>query len=221
MEPHKPTRRRRRVLETRQVTAPKAVPEAIQPPPKIITVWDRYTFHVFSTEGLLPHMLVIYRTKSRSATPKPIRIFAFSDVEKRMLYLHSWKAQKVAEQEERAVANTIALAAQVEQGHSLEVGTCLYASWGYDQTNIDYFQITKVSRKSVWFRAVHGERRMDGTVSPIKDAFYLDNESGLSRKKGEHHRVVKSPAGPNPYVHHDRLYLSPCEWYARHTESPF
>ena len=31
--------------------------------------------------------------------------------------------------------------------HSLKVGDILYASWGYDQTNIDYFKVDKLMGK--------------------------------------------------------------------------
>lgn len=34
--------------------------------------------------------------------------------------------------------------AERKKPHGFEVGHVLYASWGYDQTNIDFFQVTKV-----------------------------------------------------------------------------
>jgi hypothetical protein len=33
-------------------------------------------------------------------------------------------------------------------------GDVLYNSWGYDQTNIDWYQVTKVKGKSIWIRPI-------------------------------------------------------------------
>lgn len=38
--------------------------------------------------------------------------------------------------------------------HDLKVGTILYASWGYDQTNVDWYQVTESGEKSVVVREV-------------------------------------------------------------------
>lgn len=34
------------------------------------------------------------------------------------------------------------------------VGEVLYDSWGYDQTNVDWYQVTRVKGKSIWLRRV-------------------------------------------------------------------
>jgi hypothetical protein len=38
----------------------------------------------------------------------------------------------------------------MENNELPQVGTILYSSWGYDQTNIDFYKIVKASGKSVW-----------------------------------------------------------------------
>tara|TARA_B100001093_G_scaffold152047_2_gene144824 strand:+ start:2663 stop:3082 length:420 start_codon:yes stop_codon:yes gene_type:complete len=40
--------------------------------------------------------------------------------------------------------------------HDLEIGDILSASWGYDQTNINYFEVVKTSPKSVEVLEVEG-----------------------------------------------------------------
>ena len=35
-----------------------------------------------------------------------------------------------------------------------KVGDTLYSSWGYDQTNIEFFKVVKVSEFSVWIQEV-------------------------------------------------------------------
>jgi hypothetical protein len=38
-----------------------------------------------------------------------------------------------------------------------EVGMILLSSWGYEQTNIEFFKVVKVSGKSVWIQAVKSQ----------------------------------------------------------------
>lgn len=61
--------------------------------------------------------------------------------------------------------------------HSLKVGDILESSWGYDQTNISFYQVTKlVGTKSVEIREI-GKNRLESTsygtdeVMPVKDSF--------------------------------------------------
>lgn len=59
--------------------------------------------------------------------------------------------------------------------NKIEVGTIFYSSWGYDQTNIDYFQVVKVTPKGVYIREIKDKRTyegdMHGTSVPVKDDF--------------------------------------------------
>ena len=38
----------------------------------------------------------------------------------------------------------------------LEAGSILRYSWGYGQTNVDWFQVIRRSNKSVWIREIQG-----------------------------------------------------------------
>ena len=38
-----------------------------------------------------------------------------------------------------------------------KVGDILYSSWGYDQTNIEFFKVVKVSDFSVWIQEVRSQ----------------------------------------------------------------
>jgi len=41
--------------------------------------------------------------------------------------------------------------------HGLQVGDLLYSSWGYDQTNINFYQVTSLKGKQVGIRPVDGK----------------------------------------------------------------
>lgn len=49
-----------------------------------------------------------------------------------------------------------------EQPNPCKVGDLFCMSWGYDQTNVNYFQVTRVSDKGVWVREV-GAKSVPGT----------------------------------------------------------
>jgi hypothetical protein len=59
--------------------------------------------------------------------------------------------------------------------HTLKVGDILYASWGYDQTNIDFYQVVAVREKSVTLREINQNKTetgwLQGTCTPRKDDF--------------------------------------------------
>ena len=45
--------------------------------------------------------------------------------------------------------------------HSMQVGDVYYTSWGYDQTNVDFYEVTDLRGKMVAFRAI-GSEIVDG-----------------------------------------------------------
>ena len=111
--------------------------------------------------------------------------------------------------------------------HNLHVGDILNGSWGYDQTNVEYFQIVGMSksRKSVHIRelchaTVEGsEGFMSCIVMPIKDKF-TERSEVIKNKR------VQVSAGSNGKVWvsvklHESCYLYPWDgkadyksWYA-------
>lgn len=56
--------------------------------------------------------------------------------------------------------------------HSLKLGDILVASWGYDQTNVDFYEVTKLLDKAVVVR--HIEKKSagrSGTVMPVPGSY--------------------------------------------------
>ena len=71
--------------------------------------------------------------------------------------------------------------ASKENPHGIRPGDLFEMSWGYDQTNVDYFQVTRVSDKGVWVREI-GMKSVPGTqgfmcetVTPTKDNFLKES----------------------------------------------
>lgn len=55
------------------------------------------------------------------------------------------------------------------------VGDILYSSWGYDQTNIDFYQVVKVTEKTITVKEISYKSEYDSSMSgykvPVKNAF--------------------------------------------------
>ncbi len=70
--------------------------------------------------------------------------------------------------------------AKEEMNHSFKIGQILYDSWGYEQTNIDFYQVTAVLPKSIEVKRIaskyaknqpSGYSSMSAFVVPVPDAF--------------------------------------------------
>jgi hypothetical protein len=93
-------------------------------------------------------------------------------------YYYNSEAQRTREIEEY-FANVQrvedAKAAEKKAGHSFQIGDIVYTSWGYDQTNIDFFQVVGVTAGSVKMRAIAQEKTEEGwcrgKCTPVKDRF--------------------------------------------------
>ena len=106
---------------------------------------------------------------------KPDWHFRFRSIENREAKIAEWidsqKASVKFRKEQRAKRNG---------GHSLKVGDVLHSSWGYDQTNADFYQVVEVPSKCFVIvreigSAIVGES--DGPsirVRPVKDSFKSD-----------------------------------------------
>lgn len=115
---------------------------------------------------------------------KPAKHYRWTTAEKMEAFV-----EKTLLQAELLDANKKVVAARKkaarEAGHPYKVGDVLYGSWGYDQTNIDYFQITGATKKSVTLKQICGDVEeytswASANVSAVKDSFL---EGGKEYKK--------------------------------------
>jgi hypothetical protein len=94
--------------------------------------------------------------------------------------------------------------------NSLKVGDILNTSWGYDQTNVDFFVVTRVSAARVWVRQIASDYEATGHMSgkcwPAMPIRMIGEETmhiarGTSCSINGHHA---SPTGGD--VHHTSSY---------------
>lgn len=96
----------------------------------------------------------------------------------------------------------------------VEVGDLLYDSWGYDQTNIDFYQITKVGKSSVWIRPI-ASQRVSGTeghdsvnVKPVKDGFTGEEVRKLVQIYGDRYYLKSDFGSISKYTQGDKGVMS-------------
>lgn len=114
---------------------------------------------------------VMYLGKSA----KPWKYYGYSTEAKRDdgFQRHATEAREIAAFKAKRKAEDMAKA---EQGHGLQVGDVVRSSWGYDQTNVNHYQIIKLIGKStveVRELAEHEESTgcMTGRVAPVWGEF--------------------------------------------------
>lgn len=80
-----------------------------------------------------------------------------------------------------------------------KVGDIFYSSWGYEQTNVEFYQVVEVKGKNIVVREVAQVRVetgfMSGTCEPIKDKF-LSKETSTKRVSA----YINSGNQPQVYV---------------------
>lgn len=101
-----------------------------------------------------------YRFKSIEAGAKYVAEFVAS-YEKSQAAKAAWKAEKAGTPEDLA---------------KITVGMIFRNSWGYEQTQVDYYQVVTVKGKSVTIKAIAAESvgatsHDSDRVKPVKDAF--------------------------------------------------
>ena len=107
---------------------------------------------------------------------KPDFNYYFSSEERREAYINKFieeQKQKLEYKAERQAKK------QAPAIHVLpyKPGDIIYNSWGYDQTNIDFYQVTRCTKASVFIRQIKGEFAssagcdMAAYVTPLKNEF--------------------------------------------------
>lgn len=120
---------------------------------------------------------------------RPDFYFKFPSLSRRNEYVAEYFDKKKKELKERQERSKLAATFK----HNLKVGDIVYDSWGYDQTNIDFYEVVAVpSGKSVKIRKIkqttieHSPGAMSGSTSPVPGDFVKDEPEMLKRVKPGH-----------------------------------
>lgn len=121
---------------------------------------------------------------------KPAMHYSYTSEQRRAeavaTFLRSAEASAVAKANRAAEKRT-----NLAKPHGLVIGDVLQCTWGYDQTNIDYFEVTrKVGARSVEIRKIAAQAEatgdMQGTCVPAKGRYI---EEPMIKRVDENDRV--------------------------------
>jgi hypothetical protein len=125
--------------------------------------------------------------------------FRFTTNEQREKFLNNWYAGLDANlARKQAKKDTVKLAKT--KGHPFKVGTILVNSWGYEQTNIDFYKVTEQNGDNLTIVAIGCKTRVSTAweqhdVTPDPDKVLEGREAKTLKK-----RVMYSAHDGKPYI---------------------
>jgi hypothetical protein len=103
-----------------------------------------------------------------------------AEVTKTFEWVHAHAERKAARKAEKAKAGV---------NHGVEVGDVFRSSWGYDQTNIDYYEVISISGKTATFCAIsqliEETAYLQGDCVPVQGSFIGKPFKKLIQKDSE------------------------------------
>jgi hypothetical protein len=93
-----------------------------------------------------------------------------------------------------------------------KVGDLLYTSWGYDQTNVEFYAVTRVSGKRVWVREIAGDSETTGFMQakcwPAMPIRFCGDETMHIARQCEHGYSVKINESATAWLERGREHFS-------------
>jgi len=129
-----------------------------------------------SLEGSRSHIARAEKIVSKARFKKPEFYYRFRSYENMIEYLESFVLNLEKIQERRENAKNMKKKATSEFSHQFVVGQILYESWGYEQTNIKYYQIIGFKGRSAILQKIQKKIVQETSwasamVEPCKNCF--------------------------------------------------
>jgi hypothetical protein len=157
--------------------------------------------------------------KAKYFKEKEVFRYRFASAEKRDAAMTAFFEKQAAWDKLKAAEKQAKRDAQANLKNPYKVGDILYNSWGYDQTNIDFYQVVDVGEKSVKIRPIASEMAgdndgfssMSAHVVAIKDEFRGDAQTKILKVWGSGNIYVPVKHGSMSNWDGKPKYMS---WYA-------
>jgi hypothetical protein len=142
----------------------------------LIEKYESLGFHLSVKEE---PMIVGYcvRKVSKARFPKPLFNYRFRSAERMAEFCKEWIERVEANINSVKQLKEQKKIAQQNMKHNFKVGQVIYNSWGYDQTNINFYQVIESKEKSIILREIASsyvagsEGFMSARVKPVENAF--------------------------------------------------
>lgn len=103
----------------------------------------------------------LYAIGFRGTAARPEFHHSYRDDVRRREHVQAFFASVAASQQRRQSER----AERSAWVNPLKVGDLLHTSWGYDQTNVEFFAVTKISGRRVWVREIAADYEATGHMS--------------------------------------------------------
>lgn len=155
----------------------------------------------------------------RGKAKKPLGYFSFRTPGAREQYIArviDGERQSAEAREQRKAQGQADLDKQLEL---IQVGTLLHYSWGWEQTQCDFFQVVARNGRNVTIRAINGEivpgsdysHGMACMMRPLRDQFAEGHHAQTLTKRIGPCGISMSYGIASPCTEADKFY---CSWYA-------
>jgi len=156
----------------------------------------KYSFQIYKRENPLQYKNKPFAVMYEKATPKGkyskskmIEHYVFDSIESAEQYVinihtrifKNMKTQKAEMEAKKEAQKTL------NASDFFEIGSIIYNSWGYEQTNVDFYQVVRMTAKRIVLKPI-AQQMVEGSmyahgmahnVLAVKDAF-LDNKKEIS-----------------------------------------
>ena len=107
---------------------------------------------------------------------KPDKYYSFKTEERRDEYVKEYFEDIAASNERKKQYAETKKKMASANAEKYKVGDILYSSWGYDQTNIDFYQIVEKAKSMITIQKIGKDCKVTGNgypdkVMPVKDCF--------------------------------------------------
>jgi len=121
-----------------------------------------------------PYRLIVWKPKAI----KPFIHYVFPSIEARQKYLDEVIKRFESSQAQKMIWKLERQGIGVNISQAVKVGDIFNCSWGYDQTNQDYYQVIAINKRTVTIREIASQHidkstgnNMAAYVVPVKDSF--------------------------------------------------
>lgn len=151
----------------------------------------------------------------RGTSSKPAFNYQFRSQEEMERHIAKWIADIMAREKAKQERDK-------ERKHNVAVGDVLYTSWGYDQTNVDFYQVTRIVGKATFevreLATMSTETHfMSGYIVPVPNEFCSDKIIRVRVGSSGHGKIDGQYAWPLSYTETaaGRVYKGKYHsWYA-------
>jgi hypothetical protein len=174
-----------------------------------------YAYEYAATDGQPRYGVKVWRGKAA----KPYANFYFKTAEARNAWINQQVFAELQLIHHKAEQKAAQKAERAKMAERIDVGTLLHYSWGYDQTQCDFYQVVERRGEMVTIRAI-GDRVVPGSGSangmsdrrmPARDRF-VDGPLGETLTKRIQPWGLSMDHGhATPCGDNDSFY---CSWYA-------